>query len=119
MLKRVLLFIGILSILGFTGTTAVDRKADHSKTKQTAMSKAQWPSDLQRKLPEKILVDDEVGKQGVKSISHTAVGQVDTIWMDDFEGGQPNWQATATWGCTPQGGGICERGFKRLGVLNQ
>jgi len=116
MLKRVLLFIGMLLILGFTGTTAVDKKAGDSEAKRIAISKAQWPSDLQRKLREKILVDDQVGKRGIKSVKQTAVARVDTIFMDDFEGGQPNWQATATWGNTPQGGGLANEDSSDWGL---
>jgi len=108
MFNRILSFIGMLSILGFIVATAVavDKKANDSTAKRVVISKAQSPADLQRKPLQKRLVDDEVAMQDIKSIKHTAVGQVDTIFMDDFEGGPPHWQALGVYGNTPQGNGF-------------
>ena len=114
MIQRVLSFIGMLSIFGLIVATAfaVDKKANNSTGKRIDISKIRVPSDMQRKLLVPLKLDDAVI---IQSGTSEAILQ-DTIFTDDFEGGQPQWQATGSWGSTAQGGGLADEDHSDWGL---
>ncbi|MHC4676788.1 MAG: hypothetical protein ACYTBZ_30250, partial [Planctomycetota bacterium] len=89
------------------------KKTTNSTEKRINISKVRVPSDMQRKLLVPLKSDDGAI---IQSGTSEAVLQGDTIWMDDFEGGQPQWQATASWGSTVQGVGVADEDHSDWGL---